>query len=191
MDGVPARDGNVLWDCVPYLDDEVIERVHALGRITAIAISHPHYYATMVEWARTFDVPVYLHESDQEWIGRPDDRLRLWRGDTHQLAAALTLINLGMHFAGGTVMHSSEGDGALFSGDIVQVVANRRWVSFMYSYPNYIPGRPGVVRRAVELLEPYRFEVIYGAWWQAIVRANGNEVVRRSARRYLDAVREQ
>lgn len=187
---VSAAGGNVLWDCAPYLDDEVVQRVHQLGGLTAIAISHPHYYSTMVEWAHTFDVPVYLHACDQEWIGRPDDHIQLWSGETHRLAGDLTLLNLGVHFAGGTVMHSSDGDGALFAGDIVQVVADRRWVSFMYSYPNYIPERPSVVRHAVELLEPYRFEVIYGAWWDAVVRADGYEVVRRSAKRYLDAVRD-
>jgi hypothetical protein len=33
----------------------------------------------------------------------------------------------------------ADGAGALFSGDIIQVVPDRRWVSFMYSYPNLIP----------------------------------------------------
>lgn len=187
---VAAAGGNVLWDCVPYLDDTVVDRVRQLGGLTAVAISHPHYYSTMVHWAEAFDVPVYLHESDQEWIGRPDERIRLWSGETHRLGDDLTLVNLGVHFAGGTVMHWSQGDGALFSGDIVQVVPDQGWVSFMYSYPNLIPERPRVVRRAVELLEPYRFETIYGAWWGRIVRQDGDEVVRRSAKRYLDAVRD-
>ena len=39
-----------------------------------------------------------------------------------------------LHWAGG-----ADGRGALLSGDIVQVVPDRRYVSFMYSYPNLIP----------------------------------------------------
>src|SRR2546430_12685032 len=49
------------------------------------------------------------------------------------------------HFAGGTVLHwagGEEGRGALLSGDIFQVVMDRRWVGFMYSYPNLIPEHP-------------------------------------------------
>jgi hypothetical protein len=185
---VKAESGNFLWDCVAYLDDDLVARITELGGITGLAISHPHYYTTMVEWAHAFDVPIYLHESDQQWIGRPDPSIELWSGPTHELAPDLTLINLGVHFAGGTVLHwrdGEQGKGALLSGDIVQVIPDRRFVGFMYSYPNLIPERPGVVRRAAEILEPYRFDAIYGAWWNAIVRSDGHQVVQRSAKRYL------
>lgn len=163
-----------------------LEQVDEHGGISAIAVSHPHYYTTVHEWARVFDVPVYLHESDRQWITRADDHVQLWGGPTHQLAEDLTLINLGVHFAGGTVMHSSDSAGSLFAGDIVQVLPDRRWVSFMYSYPMLIPERPAIVRRAADLLEQYTFDAIYGAWWHAVVPQDGNEVVRRSAKRYLE-----
>jgi hypothetical protein len=185
---VRAGSGNFLWDCVAYLDDALVERVRELGGITGIAISHPHYYTTMVEWAHTFDVPIHLHESDAQWIGRPDPAVRLWSGTTFDVAADLRLINLGVHFAGGTVLHWPDGErgrGSLLSGDIVQVIPDRTHVGFMYSYPNLIPERPSVVRRAAELLAGYEFEAIYGAWWDAIVRSDGNQVVERSAKRYL------
>ncbi|MEU5316999.1 hypothetical protein AB0G67_09770 [Streptomyces sp. NPDC021056] len=53
----------------------------------------------------------------------------------------MTLINAGTRFAGGTVLHwadDPEGRGALFSGGIFMVVRDRRWVSFMYSIPNFV-----------------------------------------------------
>jgi hypothetical protein len=189
---VKAASGNFLWDCVAYLDDDLIAKVDDLGGLTGVAISHPHYYTTMVEWAHAFDVPIHLHEKDRQWIGRPDPSIELWSGTTNQVAPDLTLINLGVHFAGGTVLHwpdGEQGEGALLSGDILQVIPDRRFVGFMYSYPNLIPERPAIVRHAAEILEPYRFEAIYGAWWDAIVRSDGHEVVQRSARRYLDHVR--
>jgi hypothetical protein len=71
------------------------------------------------------------------------------------------------------------------SGDIVTVVPDRRWVSFMYSYPNLIPERPAVVRRAVSLLAPYPFARVYGAWWRRVVATDGAAAVERSAQRYL------
>lgn len=185
---VRAPGGNVLWDMVTYLDEETIRQVRALGGIRAIAISHPHYYGSMIEWAHAFDAPVYIHAADRQWIARPDDAVRFWEGDVLELGDGLTLINAGVHFAGGQVLHWRDGEdgrGALLSGDILQVAQDRRWVSFMYSYPNYIPERPRVVRRALSLLEPYGFERVYGAWWRRVVAADGAAAVRRSAARYL------
>jgi hypothetical protein len=84
------------------------------------------------------------------------------------------------------VLHWAEPPGgALFSGDILQVVMDRSWVSFMYSYPNLIPERPSVIRRALRLLEPLEFDRVYGAWWGRIVTVGGGDAVRRSAERYL------
>ncbi|MGV9381185.1 MBL fold metallo-hydrolase [Nonomuraea sp. NPDC003707] len=180
-------EGNVLWDMVSYLDDDLIAEVEELGGVSAIAISHPHFYGSMIEWSRAFDAPVFIHAADRRWVARPDDSVIFWEGDTHRLSEDLTLINAGVHFDGGQVLHWSS-ERALFSGDILQVVQDRRWVSFMYSYPNYIPERPHVVRRALDLLEPYAFERVYGGWWKRVVHGDGAEAVRRSADRYLSFV---
>ena len=177
--------GNVLWDMITHIDTDLFREVHDLGGIDAIAISHPHYYGTMIEWAHAFDAPVYIHEADRRWVARPDDAVVFWEGDTHEIADGVTLINAGVHFAGGQVLHWRDGR-ALFSGDILQVVNDRDWVSFMYSYPNFIPERPRTVRRALRLLEPYDFDRVYGAWWRKIVYTDGKDAVRRSADRYLE-----
>src|ERR1700687_357495 len=47
-------EGNLLWDCIALLDLSTIDALKALGGISAIAISHPHYYTTMVEWSLAF-----------------------------------------------------------------------------------------------------------------------------------------
>lgn len=60
--------GNVLWDCIALIDDRLVEMVKGIGGISAIAISHPHYYSSMVQWARVFDCPIYLHTADRHWI---------------------------------------------------------------------------------------------------------------------------
>ena len=181
--------GNLLWDCVTLLDEETRAKVQELGGIRAIAISHPHYYSTMVEWSRAFgDVPIYLHEADRQWVMRPDERIRYWRGDTEELWGGLRLVRTGGHFEGFQVLHwpgGAEGRGVLLSGDQPQVCADRRWVSFMWSYPNMIPLPPGDVRRIVRALEPFAYDRLYGAFAGLTVAAEAKSVVTRSAERYL------
>lgn len=186
---VKSSAGNVLWDCTPYLDDEIVSRVSAEGGLAAIAISHPHYYATMVEWAHTFGCPVHLHEAERKWVMRPDPSVRFWAGETNDLGGGLTLIRCGGHFEGGQVLHWAERR-ALLSGDIVQVIPDRRHVSFMYSYPNLIPLPPSKVRHIAEALAPFPFAAIYGAWFDRVIERDGSAVVRRSADRYLRAIAE-
>jgi hypothetical protein len=183
--------GNVLWDCVSLIDDETVAAVREQGGIDAIAISHPHYYSSMVEWSRAFDAPIYLHEADRGWVMRPDQAIHFWEGETHALSDGLTLVRAGGHFPGGTILHwagGAEGKGAILSGDIVTVVMDVAWVSFMYSYPNLIPLPAVEVQRVVDSIAPFEFDRIYGAWWERVVPSGGKEAVSRSAQRYVDVI---
>ena len=185
---VQSPGGNILWDCVSLLDARTVAWVRALGGLRAIAISHPHFYGAMVDWARTFAVPIYLHEADRPWVMRPDPAVHHWSGDTETLWDGLTLIRLGGHFAGGQVLYwpaGAAGRGALLTGDIIQVAQDRRWVSFMYSYPNLVPLPASVVRRIADTVAGYTFDRIHGAWWGKTVREDARAAVIRSARRYL------
>jgi hypothetical protein len=187
---VESSAGNVLWDCLPLLAAHE-ELVRERGGLAAIAISHPHYYTTMIEWANAFACPILIHEAEREWVMRPDPAVEFWTGDVRGLSHDLTLLRLGGHFEGGQVLlwrDGAEGRGALLSGDIVQVVAGAKWVSFMYGYPTLIPLPAREVERIAGALEPYEFDRIYGAWWPTVVRERGKDVVRRSAERYVRAL---
>lgn len=188
---VRTETGNILWDCVSLIDSDTVALIEALGGIHAIAISHPHYYTSMIEWSRAFGgVPIYLHEDDREWVQRPDASITFWQGDTYPLERGLTLIRVGGHFPGFQVLHSAEaekGQGALFTGDQPQVCPDRRYVSFMYSYPNFIPLDAASVRRIVSMLKPFSFTELYGAWPNFVIQGNAKEALRRSAERYLRA----
>lgn len=188
---VPDPGFPLLWDCLTLIDDATVAAVRAAGGIRAIAISHPHYYSAMVEWARAFDVPVYLHAADRAWAMRPDPAVVFWEGETLVLSDGITLIRCGGHFPGAAVLHwrrGVEGRGALLAGDVLQVGADRKSVSVMYSYPNYIPLDAGAVRRIGAAVAPYRFERIYGAFRDRNVLQDGDAVVRRSLERYLRAI---
>jgi hypothetical protein len=102
-------EGNILWDCLTYFDDTTVAEIERLGGVSALAISHPHYYSTMVEWADRFDMPIYLHEADRQWLMRPDDRITFWSGETRPLKDGVTLIHLGGHFAGGLALGARRG----------------------------------------------------------------------------------
>jgi glyoxylase-like metal-dependent hydrolase (beta-lactamase superfamily II) len=182
---------NVMWDCVHLVDDAGAEEVERRGGLAGIAISHPHYYTGMVEWARRFDCPVYIHADDERWIMRPDPAVDLWQGETKEIGEGLTLVRCGGHFAGGTVLHwagGAEGRGVLLSGDIVQVIPDRSHVGFMYSYPNLIPLPASSVEAIAAALRPFEFEVLYGAWWGRIVPGDAKGIVERSAERYVRAL---
>jgi glyoxylase-like metal-dependent hydrolase (beta-lactamase superfamily II) len=181
----------VMWDCIHLVDDAGAEEVERRGGLAGIAISHPHYYTGMVEWAQRFDCPVYIHKADERWIMRPDPAIELWEGETKEIGEGLTLVRCGGHFAGGTVLHwagGAGGRGVLLSGDIVQVIPDRSHVSFMYSYPNLIPLPASSVEAIARVLEPYGFEVLYGAWWGRVVRGDAKGIVNRSAERYVRAL---
>jgi len=186
-----AEQGNILWDCISLLDDKTANRVERLGGIKAIAISHPHYYSSMVEWAERFNAPIYLHEADKQWVMRPSERIIYWSGETQTLQDGITLQRLGGHFAGGTVLHRAATAGKqalLLSGDIIQVVADRNFVSFMFSYPNLIPLPAAEVARIRAIVEQYDFERLYGAWFHTIVAKDAKNAVLRSADRYIQAL---
>jgi hypothetical protein len=140
----------------------------------------------MVEWAHRFECPVLLHEADREWVMRDDPAIEFWSGETRSPGEGLTLLRLGGHFAGATVLHSDAG--VLFAGDVVQVIPDVAWVSFMYSYPNYIPLPEAEVRRIADALAPHTFDHIYGAWWGTVIGPDGQGIVQRSADRYIDAL---
>jgi hypothetical protein len=183
---------NVLWDCLPLLDEAVVGVLAALGGVSAVAISHPHYYASLVEWSRAFGgVPVYLHAADRRWLMRTDPAVVFWEGETRLLAEGLTLVRCGGHFEGGTVLHwaaGAGGKGAFLTGDILQVAADRKHVSFMYSYPNYIPLPAPAVEQVVRAVGPYTYDRVYGAFWDTVIERDGREAVARSAERYLQAI---
>lgn len=189
---IETDQGNILWDCIGLVDDNAIASVRSRGGLFAIAISHPHYYSTMGAWSSAFgDVPIYLHEGDRRWVQNRSPAIRFWDGDTLELTSELTLVHCGGHFAGGAVLHWSNGadrSGCLFSGDIIQVTPGGTHVSFMYSYPNMIPLNNSAVSRIVDSIRPFEFDRVYGAFAGRTIPSGGKTAVIQSAERYLRAI---
>ena len=180
--------GNFLWDCFGFIDDEGIAAVRARGGLHGIAMSHPHFYGVNVEWSRAFgNAPIYIPNADREWVMRPDPAVKQWEVSLEPLPG-VTLIQSGGHFEGSAVLHwagGAEGRGALFTGDTITVGPDRQFVSFMRSYPNLIPLPARELRRIVSTVEPYKFDRIYGGWWDRIIGRNAKAAIQKSADRYI------
>ncbi|QJX00594.1 twin-arginine translocation signal domain-containing protein [Frigoriglobus tundricola] len=189
---VRTKDGNVLWDCVPPLDGATVTVVKKFGGLAAVAVSHPHYYTTMVEWSHAFGkVPDYIHKLDAKWVMRPDEVVNIWDGETKPLLGGLTLIKTGGHFDGFQVLHwpaGAGGKGVLLCGDQPYVCQDRKWVSFMWSYPNLIPLGPTGIRQVAKSLQPFAFDRLYGAFPEQVVKTDAKGAVERSADRYLKKI---
>lgn len=190
---VQTDHGNFLWDCISFIDEATVERVNALGGLHGISISHPHFYGVMVEWSHAFGgAPIYIPKADAEWVMRPDDAVTWYEG-SHSVWPGLTLVQCGGHFEGSAVLHweqGVDGQGALLTGDTIAVAADRGWVTFMRSYPNYIPLSATAVQGVAEAVRPYRFQRIFGGWWGTDVTEGGSEAVQRSAERYIRRIME-
>ena len=62
-------------------------------------------------------------------------------------------------------------------------------VTFVRSAPNRLPLPERAVRGVVEAVRPYRFDRIYGGWWEPVLRQDAKPVLERSADRYVQWLR--
>ena len=73
----------------------------------------------------------------------------------------------------------------MLSGDLLQVVPDRAHVAFMRSYPNLIPLGAAAVRRIADIVEPWTFDAIYGAFWNMVIPSGGKQAFRTSIARHI------
>jgi glyoxylase-like metal-dependent hydrolase (beta-lactamase superfamily II) len=183
--------GNILWDCISFLDDATVTIIAALGGLTAIACSHPHFIASAVEWSHAFDsVPVHVHAKDREHVPRLDAVINVWAEDRLNLGEGVNLIRCGGHFPGSAVLHwasGADGRGALLTGDTLQVRPDKG-LTFMRSYPNLIPLDAVTVQHIADALAEWPYETIYGGWWERVIATNAKQIMAESVRQYIDAV---
>jgi glyoxylase-like metal-dependent hydrolase (beta-lactamase superfamily II) len=172
--------GNVLWDCISFLDEATIEIIRSLGGLKAIAVSHPHFYSAMATWGRTFGCAVLTHRADEQWVVERDPCMEFWEAETREILPGIILHRLGGHFPGSSILHWVDRH-LLLSGDTMLVTRDRRHVSFMWSYPNYIPLPATEVTRLGQRLHALDFDAIYSAFWEGgAIEQGAKEAVERS-----------
>ena len=170
--------GNVLWDCITYFDELTVQRITALGGISAIIISHPHYYSTALHWAEAFGCKVYLSAEDEEWLMRKGSAHSFWEGQRMELLDGQFLaVKVGGHFPGSSVL-LWKSEKKLFVADSITVIpsgvyhidrpADTASFTFMWSYPNMVSWSPSIGLQPFLLLP-----LLYPPWWLKSANASG------------------
>jgi glyoxylase-like metal-dependent hydrolase (beta-lactamase superfamily II) len=156
--------GNILWDCIPLLDEATIAFIKSKGGLKAIAFSHPHYYSNMNEWAEVFDCPVYIHQNDEVHITDKGRHVHLWEGDELNLWDGMKLHCIGGHFAGSSLIHVPflSAEGTIICGDTLFLSPGKKHFSVCYSYPNKMPLPLTEMQRIRKRLDAIPFDSFYG-----------------------------
>ncbi|KAF9197295.1 hypothetical protein BGZ49_002334 [Haplosporangium sp. Z 27] len=175
--------GNVLWDCITYIDEDTVSRIKELGGLKAIVISHPHYYSSLKEWSEAFGgIPVYTHSNDKQWVQRPADNHIFWEGSTIDLLEGeIKVLCPGGHFDGSSLLLWNKN---LLVADTMMVAASLKSVSFMYSFPNYWPLSPHNIKIIWKIVRPYEIDNIFGAWVGKDIIGGGRRIIYESAKTY-------
>jgi len=183
---VLSEKGNILWDCIPLLDEGAVAFIKSKGGLKAIAFSHPHYYSNMNEWAEVFDCPVYIHEKDAAWIFQGGPHIRLWHGDSHPLWDGMVLHNIGGHFPGSSIVHVPflSDKGAVLCGDTMYVSPSKKHFSIMYSYPNRIPLPLQEIKAVGDRLSSISFDALYGFYSYQNITENVEALLKTSLLSY-------
>jgi hypothetical protein len=184
---VISESGNILWDCIPLLDETTIKFLNSKGGIKAIAFSHPHYYSNMNFWAIEFDCPIYIHKNDHLYIVDKGSNVKLWEGNEQPLWEGIKIINIGGHFAGSCVLiiPSMSEQGAMLSGDTLYLSPNKKHFAIMYSYPNRMPLPISEIVRIKERFAVLSFDSFYGFYSYQNLTQNVREILTKSFDRYL------
>jgi hypothetical protein len=180
--------GNILWDCISYLDADTVTAVRDLGGISAIAVSHPHFYGSCVEWSHTFGAPIHLPSADHAFVMRPDPAIRLFTDEELELLPGRKVFRIGGHFQGSTVLlwrDGASGRGALLTGDSIALGADPDSISVMYSYPNLIPLPAGAIRDMADRVLMLEFDRLYDGWRGGVIPSSAGDTISRSLERYV------
>jgi hypothetical protein len=184
--------GNILWGCVTLVDEATVRAIRALGGVSAIAVSHPRHFATMIEWSHAFgSIPIHVHATGRRWLMRPDHVVRYWGGAEQELFDGATLVHVGTGVGAGTLLHwqaAAAGGGALLTGDVVQVLKHRRGVGLLSSSRDLVPRSGDGVRQLVSAIARFRFEALYDAQSDSGITRNARAIVLESSKRYLAAL---
>ncbi len=183
--------GNILWDCPPFLDDATVTIMTALGGVAAIAMSGPLGYGAMVDWSHALgSAPIYIHAADRKFVRRSDSGIIFWEDDATELLPGVTLVRCGGQFDGGSVLHWAQGGGglgALMAGDTLRIQPDRN-IGFMRSHVNGVPLDADAVLRIGALMAELPFDVMYGGAWDAVLPNGARGVLARSVRRHIEAI---
>ena len=87
-----AGDGNILFDCIPYLDEATKRWLREAGGVEIVTASHPHFYSAMVDIAEEFGARILVPRKDRHWVQRGHSSIEYWSGVLPQSAVASQVV---------------------------------------------------------------------------------------------------
>jgi len=200
---VLTPDGAIIFDTLTFIDSETISRIRELvsgTKLTAIVMSHPHFYNSMSIWAREVGdsgTRLLVHEADRKWVPQDDlQSVEFWSGDRLPLFGKPTAkgpngllphgaeaVHVGGHFEGSTVLLAQPLNSTppfLLASDSFLPNLRKDGITAMYSFPNFVPLAPSAVLKAYKAIDPFEFEVVLGAFPGRDLVKGGKEKIRRS-----------
>jgi hypothetical protein len=185
---VLSESGNVLWDCIPMLDEMTVEFIKSKGGLNAIGFSHPHYYSNMNEWAEKFNCPVFIHQKDEQHIIVKGERIQLWEGDELKLWDGMKIIHIGGHFAGSSILHVPflSKEGTIICGDTLFLSPSKKHFSVFWSFPNRMPLPLEELKKVKNRFDTIPFDTFYGYQKIQNLETDVKNIFKNSMARYFD-----
>lgn len=186
---IKSKSGNILWDCIPVLDEAAIDSIKSMGGLKAIAISHPHYYSNMNDWAAAFDCPIYVHHLDAEWVMDKGPHINYWQGDELSFFDGIRMIHTGGHFRGSCVLQVPDlsASGTIFCGDSLYIARSKKHTAVMYSYPNQIILPRADFAAFEKRMSAIQFDSLIGAFDHQELSGNARTIYESSMQGYKAA----
>ncbi|KAH7391352.1 beta-lactamase-like protein [Cadophora sp. MPI-SDFR-AT-0126] len=212
---VKTPQGNILWDCIAFLDPSTIDWINDQGGLAAIVISHPHYYTTHLEWAAAFECPVYLAWEDKGWLNRLDrmGKARTFIESTEEEIevrgekTGVLILKPGGHFPGSlvclaygrlliadTIVTTPSGKGDWSKGPGGGEDARPEGMNtyvFMWSIPNMIPLSPDAIMGVWNVIKKHEFTHTHGAFFDMEVKDGGSGAKTTVKQRLLESMQIQ
>lgn len=206
--------GAVIWDCCGFASVELMQSICAAsptGKVHSIAISHPHFNAASLTWAKMLNCKVFISKLDRHWYQRglnchpsnPDVPARRQylvqvQDDIFSIPGipSLTLIRCGGHFPGSNALHWDRDaeapaprkprGAAVFCADTFMVTLDRKRFTFAYSFPNNIPLPPRDVEHIWMQMRNFNWTATFGGWSGRHILTDSRAALLRSARYYVE-----
>lgn len=198
--------GIVIWDCSAYFTVDLFNSIKQLSSlyqvpIVAIAISHPHFYTTSLTWAKALQTKLYISNLDKRWYQRDHDskHINFFKSSQIEIIPGITMIRCGGHFDGSCVLHwdrkiakcpkglgtGKKETGVIFCSDTFAPASDRKQITFMWSYPNFIPLPPKDIVQIWKSVQQFEFDDILGAWPGKYIYGDARQKVLKSAKNFV------
>ena len=111
--------GSVAFEGCDWYDEAALDHIETLGGVSHVSASHPHAHGALWRVAGRFGgARVAIQREDLPWVSTLDVPLPF--DERLELLPGLTLLHVGGHFAGQSVLYDAR-EGILFAGDALKL----------------------------------------------------------------------